>query len=538
MKKTFLLLLFSLFIGVVFAGNTKGWQKPLSHPFSRLSKDSVSVPGTTLVCAYAKGKGRVANSYPLYHLNRNTITIDIKASFKTKDCKNAFLILTSLDYGENAVSRDTLCLPLSDDLTTYSKSLTVRCIYALVVSLEVESADDDKEGVFSIADIDLSSGGEPLSEDAVGYRPPFVDEQDLVEWDNMLHLPFMDKTFLGFGETSHGTETYGQLTYEIMKERILHHRCKLILLELPVNDMLYINRYVKNDERFNIDSISTFLKRTFFAKSTIDFLRWVKTHNASHQNEISVLGFDLDWDPGRAADQMAHYIRSLNVYNVDAVNELCDSIAVKYAPEDVPSLLSMFDRTNLEGVLDREEVELIRYCISDLQNKERLGNRDLRMPQLVERIFSQYLTSDATVTFLGHLGHLNYLTRQCSPVFFDCFSMGNALRKKYGDDYCCIAVGSVGGEAFLVSRRYVFPKELESAPQESIEYQVGKWGKSPVFLSMEKMKSTDVYKVREVGQSYSNKQFNYLIPRNAMDGIIVVVKAERNKHREIERISF
>lgn len=510
------------------------------HPFTGL--DTTIVSGDTLICFFAQGKAVMRCDYPLFHLNENLIKLNFKLRYKTKDCKNAYFVFTSLDYQENVVSRDTLFLPLSDELTTYSKKLTVKSLYALVVSMEMESARSDKEGVISISDGGIFLNGERLPVKPSDYHPTPISRLGLVDWDRMLHLPFMDKKYLGLAETSHGTETYGQLAYEVMKERILHHRCKLVLLELSLNDMLYINRYVKNDRRFNIDSISNYLKQTVFAESTIDFLRWVKTYNASHHNEITVLGFDYPFEGDKSANQMSCYIRSLNKNNDAMVNDLCDSIAVKYKPEDIPSLLSLFDRTNLDGVVGSEEVGLIRSCISDLQDKyySRYWSRDSRMPMLVEQIFSKYLASDATVTFLGHFDHLNYLSLGVDPVYYDEFSMGRSLRKKYGPGYSCIAISARGGENGFYENGFRgsgekyevwFSQPMKEAPEESIEYQVGKWGKTPVFMSVDKLKDTDVYKMRETGQGYSGleQSFHYFLPKNRMDGIIVVDSAASGK---------
>ena len=547
MKKT--ILLFLLCFSPLFlqarighvgpVGREKGWYFSVDYPVW-IKTDTTTVPNASTLNCIVKGKGRALRSYPFYHLQQDSIKIDVTVNYKTKDCKNAYLIFTSLDYGENAVSRDTLFLPLSDEMTTWSKTLTVRSDYALSIYLDMESEDDAKYGIFSFTDFDFSSEGTPLSEEAVGYHLPVVNRQDLVEWSDMLHLPFMDKRYLALGETSHGTETYGQLAYEIMKERILHHRCKLILTELPLNEMLYFNRYVKNDKRYNLDYISNFLSNTFCAKSALDFLRWVKTYNASHKNEVTVLGFDLYVSPRRVADQLSLYIRSLNVNEISAVNDLCDSIAEKYTPREIPSLLAMFDRTNLKDVVGRKECELIRYCIADLQNKDRQWSRDLRMPQVVEQVLKHYLTSDATVTFWGHWNHLNYLSPSCLPSSYEDPSMGSFLRKKFGEDYSCIGISSKKCEANFRVDNYMSYGQLRVAPEESIEYQVSKWRRSLAYLPMDKLKDTDVFKMRGTGKFYDQERFHfgYLIPKNRMDGILVVEDAVRGKNVLVMKIAL
>lgn len=81
---------------------------------------------------------------------------------------------------------------------------------------------------------------------------------DLIHWNNKEYdnLPFLNKKILGLGETAHGTETMNDIGIEISKERILKHQCRFILLEIPLEFSLYINRYVQNDKNFKFEYIS------------------------------------------------------------------------------------------------------------------------------------------------------------------------------------------------------------------------------------------------------------------------------------------
>ena len=55
---------------------------------------------------------------------------------------------------------------------------------------------------------------------------------------------------------------------DIIKERILKHQCRLVLLELPMDAAFYINRYVKNDPRFKYSYISNYIDNTMFDEPT------------------------------------------------------------------------------------------------------------------------------------------------------------------------------------------------------------------------------------------------------------------------------
>ena len=76
-----------------------------------------------------------------------------------------------------------------------------------------------------------------------------------VNGDDLKSLSFSDKRILAIGESVHGTGTMNDMGVEIIKNRIEHGKCRLVLLEMPLTLSFHINRYLEGDERFKPDSI-------------------------------------------------------------------------------------------------------------------------------------------------------------------------------------------------------------------------------------------------------------------------------------------
>lgn len=66
-----------------------------------------------------------------------------------------------------------------------------------------------------------------------------------VNGDDLKSLSFSDKRILAIGESVHGTGTMNDMGVEIIKNRIEHGKCRLVLLEMPLTLSFHINRYLR-----------------------------------------------------------------------------------------------------------------------------------------------------------------------------------------------------------------------------------------------------------------------------------------------------
>ena len=80
---------------------------------------------------------------------------------------------------------------------------------------------------------------------------------------------------------------------EIIKNRIEHGKCRLVLLEIPLTLSFHINRYLEGDERFKPDSIASYFDKVLFSSSSfVSLMRWVKEYNRHLEEKVSFFGID------------------------------------------------------------------------------------------------------------------------------------------------------------------------------------------------------------------------------------------------------
>lgn len=178
------------------------------------------------------------------------------------------MAITSVGDCENINSIDTIQLNATQDWKECTRILKTKKAYFLNISVGAVGYGQRK-GKIWISDLEVLGDGK-----AIGDNPQqeykkediHLKATDLIHWNNKEYdnLPFLNKKILGLGETAHGTETMNDIGIEISKERILKHQCRFILLEIPLEFSLYINRYVQNDKILNLNIFQNVLNHTCF----------------------------------------------------------------------------------------------------------------------------------------------------------------------------------------------------------------------------------------------------------------------------------
>lgn len=152
----------------------------------------------------------------------------------------------------------------------------------------------------------------------------------------------------------------------------------------------------------------------------------------------------------------------------------------------------------------------------------RLANRDKSMTEITTFIVDNFLKKNEKATIFGHFGHLNYMSTE-ELFIINYFSLGYYMKRKYKDDYRCIALTTNQGTAMLTkSATSIGVSKVNHAPQESLEYQIKRLRKDSVYLSMDKLHCSDVFKLRSIGNFNIVDQFRYIIPKSRMEGILYV----------------
>lgn len=469
-------------------------------------------------CPYINGT--IGISFPMFHLDRDYITVDIKTKYKAER-GNVFFTIHSIGMDCNVISADTLSLPVNKDWTELTYSVPVKCEYSLEFCIEVNAEDTeeniDKDTQVDIAYLDISCGEVPLDEIATAYIPHALSASTIKRWGDFLSSPLMDKKILALGETLHGTQTMSELELEIIKERVINHNCKLILLEIPLSLGLILNRYVKNDPHF---SSFDFIKKSL-SEYLVDYmivLQWIKDYNKLHNNEVSVLGLDYEYSRLSGRMYMLYFLdRANNEHKYDSlILHLLDD--TRYPQYDIePNNIIIHDK----------ELELVLQSINN--NKEykdfdyKIIFRDEKMAENTQMICNMLLDTNSTATILEHFLHANYIG--AGSFIHNSISMGHLLKDVYQSDYSCVALTTKQGDAWFPRNIWdmrVSLLPIKEAIEGSLEYEMDKLkGDSVTFVQTASLPPNVPYSMRTENAYYSDKkEFGYYIPYKFMDGII------------------
>ena len=342
----------------------------------------------------------------------------------------------------------------------------------------------------------------------------------------------MDSPILGIAETIHGTKTMNAVAMDIMKERILKHQCKLVMLELPMESIFYINRYVKNDPRFKFSHISNYIDNSLLGEPTKAFIEWLKQYNATHDNSVSLLGFDTNAEWLRGQVDLFDFFYTLNdgKKSPEMIN-FCKAVLQDMRPFSKRDIAALLDSSEVvKSCLQKDELLLVRKSIRLMQwfakHPVSYSQRDRLMAQFTQFAVDSVFPKGTVVTMYAHTGHLNY-SQAIGLVHPNYFSVGHYLKEKFGENYRCIDIVTYQG-ATIVSGKYgaFAGDKLAAVPQRSIEYQLGQLGVDSVYLPMSKLQSSEALQMRAAGNGNLKVQFIYCYPQTRVDGVLFVRNVE------------
>lgn len=538
MSKQKLLLLLLLMLnsfGAKAWDDMKYWQPLPQYPIYRLVPDTTTtLPDVTRIETRGTRKGIIGVIYPMFCMGKDSAEIRAKIKYKAVDCQSLAIVMTTLGAGERVQSTKKVVLPITDEWTEMSCNVIVKDAYYLYVYIEAEGVNDEGPGKIYVAGIDVTSDGRKLERKTDCFQAKKINPADLVPLDKMMHLPIMDKKILALGETAHGTETLCGMAMSLMKERILNHGCKLIMMETSMMASLSMNRYIKNDERFKLSDISKDFNTSIFSDSIVSFLQWLKEYNSTHHNEVSMFGFDRGdiWATTSIPLDVFDFLYTLNTQRVASVDTICKKM-LDTENKDVDLLPLLDNNHDLERLLTKEEMVLLRYCFSQMKKKPfifRVAERDEKMAEIVELIAGLYLTPTTTATLYSHFLHSDYLSdsRTLSMI---CSTMGGLLKERYRKDYACIGLATCKGSACFINKENTGHEflPLQSAPIGSLEYEIASKYDGAAFMPMDALNDSDIFMLRNSGAIHADDQFMYAVPKARMDGIIVVPSASPSK---------
>lgn len=83
-------------------------------------------------------------------------------------------------------------------------------------------------------------------------------------------------------------------------------------MELPLEKMLYVNRFVQGDSAFYIDSIRPYFDQSLYSEEWVDFFVWLKEYNAKMKNKVWLLGIDYEYEYRFTELDLFEYLVAVN----------------------------------------------------------------------------------------------------------------------------------------------------------------------------------------------------------------------------------
>ena len=471
---------------------------------------------------------------------RNSAQMLVKFTAKSQNIRQAFLVLSGLNKKEEILYSDTLFIHNGTDWHTFTKNISIKNVAIMNCSFEVCGIDGMKEQKLWLDKIEMLIDGKNIKDIPLTIYP----QDSLIQLKNVQalslsvphayeKLPILkSKRILAFGESIHGSKTINKAVIQLIKYRIEHARCKLVLIELPIEMMLFADRYIQGDERFRLET----LRQSLFGKSPllyseelIDLCKWMKEYNKKANTKVHLLGYDVSLSESESARNIFNYLSTINqTVKHSGIDYICqqlqgNSLSLKRA------LYNLKLNEDLKKVLGIKESGILKYCMESFckipSPQLILSMRNYLMWDNADYLINAYSSPSSTVSIYTHIAHANYI----SDIFVNRLqpSMGALAIKVLKEDYCCLGICVCKG-TFLVGDNItsgaLSVKQLIAPPRNSLEYILKNQHLNYFYIPSTYF-SYPIF-MRNIGNLYNDSTFEILTPKYRMDGIIYIDNIE------------
>lgn len=187
--------------------------------------------------------------------------IGLALHYKSRHIDTVRMILTCIDEQEVLLSTDTLVLDGNSDWQWAKLTLPDNRPRLLNIEIQAIGSDLDQEEGLWLDRIELSRGGKLIAPAALPPHKARLAQKEITPFDPYdfegykALSPVASHPIVAIGEWMHGSQPVEKAAYEFLKYRIVHHKTQLVLMELPIEAMLSVNRFVLGDEAFELDTI-------------------------------------------------------------------------------------------------------------------------------------------------------------------------------------------------------------------------------------------------------------------------------------------
>lgn len=474
-------------------------------------------------------------------------TIEIRMTSKQKNLKQARLLIDRISKHEKILFTDTLSANLQDTTwNTASIKIPASDVKLLNLRLGVygrnDKKDPNRELVIWLDRVEILADGRSLNEFVLPIIEPFSvsnpEEIKMLSFEEDFYgniEELKSKKIVALGETVHGSGTVNRAAAQIIKHRVLNNDCRLILLELPSETMMFLNKEIQGESVFRGDSILKNLGMLFDASVLADLVLWLKQYNNAHPDDkVTLMGMDLNYLYEANYKLLAEYVTCLNQTKKNKLLVDLSALLSKILIDKPSSILAFLrQQSEIKNILGNTEYELIKHNLEMSQKATmvpeiRLHYRDSIMKENAVFLTNVFAPQGKTVTIWTHFLHANHsFTSPSAPIR----SFGSYMREHYGDEYSCIGITVGNGIVTNVSlakdgkAEYIDYHILQPI-DGSIESFFSEYSEAYVYCHSAFFKDGIQY-IRYIGQPYSEKkQFELMNPKTRLDGIIFINDSE------------
>ena len=466
-------------------------------------------------------------------------TIEVCLTSKMKNITRAKLWIDHISEYEKIMFTDTVDINSTDaQWHTFSHTFSSKGVKYLGLRFFI-SSKSEQEKMAWLDKIQIFLDKKPIDSFPLQDAPLFalkesagVVELSLEENKYSLIPEFANKKIMALGETTHGSASINKVVTQIVRHQIESNNCRLVLLELPFELMLSVDKYVKGDTSFAGDSLIKSY-RPYYDKEALDALiHYITEYNIQHVDDpVTLMGMDISLSMENTYEYLLHYVKCMNLKKKDIVlNDFCDILSYKSTlnfssevltyVENHPELKQLIPSSDYNAIVQSLKISEMMPPVFEI----RADFRDLVMKQNTTFLLNEYAPEDKRVIIYTHFNHANYGTINYSIVKP---TMGTYMKDEYKEAYGCLGILLGNGNVLaLTMEEPECLRKIFSPKKNSMEFCFDVLPESFFYCPSTDFEDMPSY-IRLLGVPYMEKEQFYLInPKARMDGAIFIKESE------------
>lgn len=460
----------------------------------------------------------------------------------TQNIDVAWLKVTCLGQNEDVLRKDSISIKnVSKNWEEVFLTIDLESTSYVIVSIYAHSLkNDEKDSQLNIDHISLSLDGKNINEvnhsnhNEVKLSPRNMIPLCTTDINNLRNIEMLsakEHTFIGLGETFHGSLTLDRVRNQVIQNMVLHNNCKLILSEVPIEVAFEWNLFINGCD-IDKEELREGLRGYAGSKDgLIERFDWLREYNANNPSQrVQVVGLDISMGGQQKISYLIHdYLSCLNKHkNEPILEELLHEYDTR--KDRVYSFLEA-NQEELEKVMGDFEYKWFLNFFYINQNLSQIpgymenglwNSRDYFMWLNFECAVKIGLRNGEKAVLESHWGHINKVSVGKKTIR----SLGYYINQHYGNKYK--AIGLLGGEGSFYSSYdgvKFSNRSLNKPPIGSLEAAAMKSDIPFFFYPTSQLPSTTLL-MRFNPQGFVYNQFIENSVKGRMDGMIFVRKCE------------